>query len=235
MQGCAPYCLVTVSGLAQVAIKFESCNSKGLSRNGTPHEWAVYQKIAGLYGIPKVFAKGQIGQYYTMVRRWPAHLMLLQAVCQVWKCSQGILRPGWACMHAQDAEWYATERASMQLRVSLPPRSVRPSRGADSARTPMGPVRSSSCRAGGTRPCKVLYGEEVKTCCWAGHGAAGPEPVGRVERARRGQHARALRRLRRGRGAPHPGGPPRAGVRPCRAWNPHGSPRRACWGSEVLT
>ena len=47
----------------------------------------------------------------------------------------------------------------------------------------------------------------------AGDGAAGAQPVGRVERARQRRHAAALRRLRSGGGAAHPGGPAREGVR----------------------
>ena len=53
---------------AQVAIKFEACTSKGLSRNGTPHEWAVYAKLGALYGVPRIFARGRLGDYFTMVR-----------------------------------------------------------------------------------------------------------------------------------------------------------------------
>ena len=56
---------------AQVAIKFEASTSKGLGRNGTPHEWAVYAKLGALYGVPRIFARGRLGDYFTMVRLMP--------------------------------------------------------------------------------------------------------------------------------------------------------------------
>ncbi len=94
-----------------MAVKFESCNSKGLSRNGTPHEWAVYQKIAGLYGIPRVFAKGQIGQYYVLVCSGACHLhaRVLTSCIPDMLDQLGLVLAGWAlcmrtcigrCMHA---------------------------------------------------------------------------------------------------------------------------------------
>jgi hypothetical protein len=50
-----------------VAIKFEAATSKGLAQNGTPHEWGVYAKLGALYGIPRIFARGRLGDYFTMV------------------------------------------------------------------------------------------------------------------------------------------------------------------------
>jgi hypothetical protein len=51
----------------QVAIKFECTSSKGCSGGNPPYEWRVYQKVAGCYGIPKVFAKGTQDAFHIMV------------------------------------------------------------------------------------------------------------------------------------------------------------------------
>lgn len=52
----------------QVAIKFESTASKGCNNGGPPYEWQVYNKIAGCYGIPKIYAKGTQGGFHIMVK-----------------------------------------------------------------------------------------------------------------------------------------------------------------------
>lgn len=66
----APRCrLKGLPPVLQVAIKFEPHSSKGLSHAGTPHEWGVYAKLGGLYGIPRIFARGQAGSYFVMVLR----------------------------------------------------------------------------------------------------------------------------------------------------------------------
>jgi serine/threonine protein kinase len=51
----------------EVALKFEHRTSKGCTSSGPPYEWSVYAGIGEVYGVPKVHAKGQAGEFYIMV------------------------------------------------------------------------------------------------------------------------------------------------------------------------
>lgn len=50
----------------QLAIKFEHSESKSCV-NGPPGEWDIYSSLSGVYGVPKVYYKGQCGSFYVMM------------------------------------------------------------------------------------------------------------------------------------------------------------------------
>lgn len=58
-------------GGAQVAIKFEHHSSKGCPGGGPPNEWAVYQALGETHGIPRLYFKGSLADFYIMARRPP--------------------------------------------------------------------------------------------------------------------------------------------------------------------
>ncbi|XP_062206836.1 casein kinase 1-like protein HD16 isoform X2 [Phragmites australis] len=56
----------TSPGAVEVALKFEHRTSKGCN-HGPPYEWAVYNTLGGIHGVPRVHYKGRQGEYYVMV------------------------------------------------------------------------------------------------------------------------------------------------------------------------
>ncbi|CAL4974109.1 unnamed protein product [Urochloa decumbens] len=56
----------TGPGAVEVALKFEHRTSKGCN-HGPPYEWAVYNAIGGIHGVPRVHYKGRQAEYYVMV------------------------------------------------------------------------------------------------------------------------------------------------------------------------
>ena len=59
---------------AQVAIKFEHHSSKGCPGGGPPNEWAVYQALGETHGIPRLYFKGSLADFYIMARPLPGAL-----------------------------------------------------------------------------------------------------------------------------------------------------------------
>ncbi|OEL30985.1 Casein kinase I-like protein 2 [Dichanthelium oligosanthes] len=58
--------MATGPGALEVALKFEHRTSKGCN-HGPPYEWAVYNAVGGIHGVPRVHYKGRQGEYYVMV------------------------------------------------------------------------------------------------------------------------------------------------------------------------
>ncbi|CAO2197657.1 unnamed protein product [Urochloa humidicola] len=56
----------TSPGAVEVALKFEHRTSKGCN-HAPPYEWAVYNAVGGIHGVPRVHYKGRQGEYYVMV------------------------------------------------------------------------------------------------------------------------------------------------------------------------
>ncbi|CAO1944995.1 unnamed protein product [Urochloa humidicola] len=56
----------TGPGAVEVALKFEHRTSKGCN-HAPPYEWAVYNAVGGIHGVPRVHYKGRQGEYYVMV------------------------------------------------------------------------------------------------------------------------------------------------------------------------
>ncbi|CAL4947478.1 unnamed protein product [Urochloa decumbens] len=56
----------TGPGAVEVALKFEHRTSKGCN-HGPPYEWAVYNAVGGIHGVPRVHYKGRQAEYYVMV------------------------------------------------------------------------------------------------------------------------------------------------------------------------
>ncbi|RLM94260.1 uncharacterized protein C2845_PM08G25250 [Panicum miliaceum] len=56
----------TGPGAVEVALKFEHKTSKGCNY-APPYEWAVYNAVGGIHGVPRVHYKGRQGEYYVMV------------------------------------------------------------------------------------------------------------------------------------------------------------------------
>ncbi|KAG2591578.1 hypothetical protein PVAP13_5NG492200 [Panicum virgatum] len=56
----------TGPGAVEVALKFEHRTSKGCNY-APPYEWAVYNAVGGIHGVPRVHYKGRQGEFYVMV------------------------------------------------------------------------------------------------------------------------------------------------------------------------
>ncbi|KAG0539367.1 hypothetical protein BDA96_03G316300 [Sorghum bicolor] len=56
----------TGPGAVEVALKFEHRTSTGC-HYGPPYEWAVYNVVSGIHGVPRVHYKGRQGDYFVMV------------------------------------------------------------------------------------------------------------------------------------------------------------------------
>ncbi|KAG2600643.1 casein kinase 1-like protein HD16 [Panicum virgatum] len=56
----------TGPGAVEVALKFEHKTSKGCNY-APPYEWAVYNAVGGIHGVPRVHYKGRQGEFYVMV------------------------------------------------------------------------------------------------------------------------------------------------------------------------
>ena len=161
--------LVQLVPCAQVAIKFEACTSKGLSRNGTPHEWAVYAKLGALYGVPRIFARGRcLGDYFTMVRPF----------CFLTHPSGVLTHPSWGPSPAT-SPLAARLHASMQ-RLCRPPqvRQHLVCLNADDVLVLFNTRLCSTCSTAACRRQSAVSHACRRWSCWV------REPVGRVERAR---------------------------------------------------
>ncbi|XP_066306978.1 casein kinase 1-like protein HD16 [Miscanthus floridulus] len=79
--------LATGPGAVEVALKFEHRTSKGC-HYGPPYEWAVYNAVGGIHGVPRVHYKGRQGDYFVMVMD-----MLGPSLWDVWNNNSHTMSP----------------------------------------------------------------------------------------------------------------------------------------------
>ena len=96
-----------------MAIKFEHHSSKGCPGGGPPNEWAVYQALGETHGIPRLFFKGSLADFYIMARGPPDALL-----CSF---SRWMAAPMLGCMGsvaASGTQQLERERGRQRLRVA---------------------------------------------------------------------------------------------------------------------
>ncbi|XP_078430032.1 casein kinase 1-like protein HD16 [Wolffia australiana] len=57
----------TIGDSYEVAIKFQHVSRENNNKEEEPHEWHVYNELRGCYGLPKIYRKGRVGDYYITV------------------------------------------------------------------------------------------------------------------------------------------------------------------------